>query len=110
MKIKASAKAQSKEDRSNSIVVSFGSNWLGRMASGEISAVIRKRGPVSGFPSFMYIHVNSPVGGICARAKINSVSRIALDDARGLSCEIGLSGEEISNYFSGGVEVFCYRI
>lgn len=110
MKNKISAKAQGKEERSSSIVVSFGSKWLERMASGGVSAVIRKRGPVSGFPSLMYIHVNSPVGGICAKAKINSVNRVALDDAQKLSCEIGLSDKEISDYSSGGTEVFCYRI
>jgi predicted transcriptional regulator len=54
--------------------------------------------------------VNSPIGAICGRAKINSASGITLIEAVNLADEIGLSEKEIYSYVGNGNSIGCYRI
>jgi len=103
------AKASSAEDRSGAIIVSFDSRWHDALNSGRISCIIRKRIPKDAY-EWLYVHVNSPIGAICGRAKINSACGITLIEAVNLADEIGLSEKEISSYVGNGNSIGCYRI
>lgn len=110
MMIKSAAKAQNKEDQSEAIVVSFGHEWLNKIREKKIGLIIRKRAPVQIDPRIMYMHFNSPCSAICAKAKIDSLKKISIQDALNTAVELGLRECEISEYFGSLKEMFCYRV
>ena len=104
------AKAISKDETSDAIVVSFGREWLKKIKEKEVSLVLRKRAPVKIEPHLMYMHFNYPHGAICARAKIEALEKISLNTALENAEELSLTGKEISQYFEGVDSVYCYKI
>lgn len=108
--IKMAAKATEPKEASDAIVVSFGAEWHQPLLDRKFSAVIRKRVPRTVTAKWLYFHVNTPVGGICARAKIASVSELSLKEASGLSAQLALSPDEIRAYIGGDDKIGCYKL
>lgn len=104
------AKAISAEDQSDAVVVSFGAEWRGKLATQTFNIVIRKRVPSSSNFKWIYFHINSPVGAICARAPIRRIAYITRKAAVGAAKRIGLSAAEITSYIGSAPEIGAYEI
>lgn len=104
------AKAISKDETSDAIVVSFGREWLKKIKEKEVSLVLRRRAPVKIEPRLMYMHFNYPYGAICARAKIESLEKISLNTALENAEQLSLTKEEISQYFGVLDDIYCYKV
>lgn len=104
------ARATSLEERSDSIVVSFGANWTESIRSRRFSVVIRKRVPTYLPCNWMYFHVNHPVGALFARAPITDIFQATLPQLLQMTSEIDLSPQEISKYVGSARQVGCYRL
>ena len=102
------AKARSAEERSGAIIVSFGTEWYEPLQKKNFKAVIRKRIPANYCPEWLYFHVNSPVGAICARATIREVKSISLREALGLAAELSMETDAIRSYLGQSDSVGCY--
>lgn len=90
------------------IVVSFHSSWQQKIRRSAFSVVLRKRIPTATHPQRMYLHVNSPIGAICARAQIKEMRNISREDALKLGDEINLSAENIINYVGNHALIGAY--
>lgn len=104
------AKAISKDETSDAIVVSFGRQWLKKIKEKEVSLVLRRRAPVKIEPRLMYMHFNYPYGAICVRAKIDSLEKISLNTALENAEQLSLTKEEISQYFGALDDICCYKV
>lgn len=104
------AKAQSEHDRSDSIIVSFDPEWHEKIRRSDFSVIIRKRTPAKVQPSFIYFHVNAPVGKISARARILSIQKIDTATALELSSRIGIDRSLIKKYIGPAASVGAYFI
>ena len=104
------AKAITADEQSDALVVSFGAEWLSHLAAKDFSVVIRKRVPVSQNFKWLYFHVNSPVGAICARAPINKIFSIAIKDAVALAPKINLSASDIAIYVGTMKKIGGYEL
>lgn len=104
------AKAISKDETSDAIVVSFGRQWLKKIKEKEVSLVLRRRAPVKIEPRLMYMHFNYPYGAICARAKIDYLEKISLNTALENAEQLSLTKEEISQYFGALDDIYCYKV
>jgi hypothetical protein len=105
-----SAKANNAEEQSDAVVVSFAAEWHKLIESKSFSAVIRKRIPRTIEPKWLYFHVNSPIGAICARAQIESCKEILIDEACAISISINLSPQHIRDYAEEHQKIGCYRL
>jgi predicted transcriptional regulator len=104
------AKALNTLEKSDAIVVSFGSEWFERLKAKSFSSVIRKRIPYSTDFNWLYIHINSPIGAVCARSKIKKISIKSKNEAISMSKKIDLTNEEISAYIGNDEKVGCYEL
>lgn len=105
-----SAKAQNAEERSDSIIVSFGAEWLDPLLKRAFSVVIRKRIPKTFTAKWMYFHVNSPVSAICGRGSIESTIELTAKEVVRLSKEITLPPAEITAYLGSEAKIGVYRL
>jgi len=103
-------KAMTPAEQSDSIIVSFGSDWHQRLVNKKFSVVIRKRIPKSSDFKWLYFHVNSPVGAICGRAAIKGVFTATTKEAIDLAKQINLSPDEIETYIGGDNKIGCYKL
>jgi predicted transcriptional regulator len=107
----SSAKAVSSNDQSDAIVVSFGYEWHKHILASSFSIVLRKRIPSKCTKfKWIYMHVNSPIGAICARAAITQISHISLNDAIDWHSEINLPEKAIRSYIGTSDTIGAYRI
>ena len=104
------AKAQTKLERSDAIVVSFGAKWYQKIQSSSFSVIIRKRVPTGDHPRWLYFHVNTPVSRICARATIRSIQHLSLEEALALANEIDLPDRDIKTYVAYDGSIGAYMI
>ena len=104
------AKAGDANSRSNSIVVSFNSNWYDGIKESRLTGVIRKRAPTTFTPTWIYFHINSPKSAVCAKSEILSIESIEPTKAFELKHELDMSEGEIRDYLGGSRSVFLYRI
>ena len=104
------AKAQTAVERSGAIVVSFGANWYQEIHPSSFSVIIRKRVPASDHPRWLYFHVNAPVGKICARATIESIRHLSLEEALALANEIDLTDKDIKTYVGNNEAIGAYFV
>ena len=105
------AAARDVEERSDSIVISFAPKWYEPLVERRFSMVIRKRVPKSTEYRWMYMHMNAPLGMLCARARIRSVDTITVEDACRLSSALALSEQEIRSYVGPAREVVgCFGL
>lgn len=93
------AKAQTTEERSGAIVVSFDARWAEPFRLRKVKRVLRKRVPQSTDADWLYVYVNSPASCLLARAKLAGIHDTVLAHALASSDAIGLSGREIETYF-----------
>jgi len=105
-----SAKAINVADQSNAIVVSFAAQWHTPLLQQSFNAVIRKRIPRTLQPKWLYFHINSPVGAICARAQLESCQEISIDDACEKCGDLALSEAEVRAYADGNQTIGCYLL
>src|SRR5438128_629801 len=108
--MKLSAKANTVNEQSDSIVVSFSSEWHPLLLGKKFGAVLRKRIPRTVHPRLLYFHINAPVSAICGRAEIESIREISFSQATALSKELALTPSEIATYLAGQVSVGCYKV
>ncbi|MFN8703331.1 MAG: hypothetical protein ACK5X0_14570 [Rhodospirillales bacterium] len=104
------AKALDGADRSDSIIVSFDSEWHSKLHESNFSVIIRKRTPAIARPKFLYFHINAPVSKICGRAEIFSIRDIDGKRAVELSKEIGIHPSSILKYVGSNKSVGAYFI
>ena len=104
------AKATTPSEQSDAIVVSFGPEWHEPLLANRFSAVIRKRVPKSATYKWLYFHVNSPIGAICARASIARVFSATRKEAIALAKRINLTPAEITSYIGMDTTIGCYEL
>jgi predicted transcriptional regulator len=104
------AKANEKSEMSDAIVVSFSSFWKVHIEEKRFSAIIRKRVPLKIQPKWIYFHVNAPVGEICGRALIKSVTQLSKGAAIKNGDRLMLSKKEILNYIGNDDTIGFYDI
>lgn len=104
------AKAVTKDEQSDAIVVSFNSDCDKKLLDGSFSAVIRKRIPRSVAPKWLYLHINSPVSAICGRARIKTIKDISLDEALAISNQLDLAPDVIRKYVGYAESIGCYLL
>lgn len=105
-----SAKATSSDEQSDSVVVSFESDWEQPLLSNAVSVVIRKRIPKNTSFKWLYFHINSPVSSICGRAKIQRIFSASTKEAVAIAKQIGLSPTQISTYIGAARCIGCYKL
>ena len=104
------AKANELSEMSDAIVVSFSSFWKTQIENNQFSAIIRKRVPLKIQPKWIYFHVNAPVGEICGRAFVNSLSNLSKNLAVQSSKKLCLSEKEILKYIGDMDSIGFYDI
>ena len=104
------AKATLPEEQSDAIVVSFGPEWHEHLLAKRFSLVIRKRIPKSVSYKWLYLHVNSPVSAICARAPITKIFSATKREAVAMAKKINLTPAEITSYIGNGSTIGCYEL
>lgn len=104
------AKAAGLPDQSDSIVVSFGAEWHEPLLAKQFSVVIRKRIPRAASFKWLYFHVNSPIGAICARAPIRKIFTATKKQALALASRIHLSSDDIAAYIGLANDIGCYEL
>ncbi len=104
------AKANEQSEVSNAIVVSFSSFWKSHIEEKKFSTIIRKRVPLKIQPKWTYFHVNAPVGEICGRAVVNSVTYLSKSSAINIKNRISLDEKTILKYMGSMDSVGCYDI
>ena len=104
------AKATQSHEQSDAIVVSFAPEWYDHLLAKQFSIVIRKRVPKSPCYKWLYFHVNSPVGAICARATITNIFTATKKEAVALAKKINLSPAEIVSYLATATSIGCYEL
>ena len=104
------AKATSPEEQSDAIVVSFGPEWHEHLNAKRFSVVIRKRVPKTVTFKWLYFHVNSPVGAICARAAISRIFKATTKQTVALAKKINLSPSDITTYIGNDSTIGCYEL
>ena len=104
------ARAQTHQDRSDAIIVSFNSNCYQSLHEKSFSLIIRKRIPISMKPRWLYFHLNSPISSICARAKIIRIEQQSLMHVLKRIAKIGLPKDEIKSYVGNAESVGIYVI
>ena len=104
------AKAQHASEQSDSIVVSFSADWKAALYESRFTAVIRKRIPKTICPRWLYFHINSPVGGIAGRAKIDSCGDVTVEKLGGMTQDLALSLDDILSYLDGSSTIGCYEL
>jgi predicted transcriptional regulator len=105
-----SARANTVEEQSDSIVVSFSAEWYPLFLGRKFKAILRKRIPRTVHPRLLYFHINAPVSAICGRAKIESMREISFSQATALSNELALAPAEITTYLADQASVGCYKV
>jgi hypothetical protein len=104
------AKATTEAARSDSIVVSFDTNWYERLRRRTFSAVIRKRVPKTVLPRSMYFHINAPKSAICGKAEVASVGIISRSEVLSLTHELDMTEEMIVAYLGSAQAMGCYQL
>lgn len=104
------AKADTSSEQSDAIVVSFGAEWYEHLLAQDFSVVIRKRVPGNTAFKWLYFHINSPVGAICARAAIKRIVSITKQEAIRKAKLINLSSDDITSYLGNRQHIGCYEI
>jgi len=104
------AKAETIDEQSDGIVVSFASAWRQPLLKKKFKAVIRKRIPKTIKPRWLYFHINSPLGAICARSEILSILELSPTQARARAQEFALSAKAVDDYVSDDISIGCYEL
>ena len=105
-----SAKANRIEDRSNSIIVSFGALDAKRLLTCQSSLVLRKRIPTYGGVEFLYVHAKAPVKSIVGRAEIKRMYFQPVEDLLRRAPEAGMNDDEILKYAGRQQLLGCYEL
>lgn len=103
-------KANSPDDRSGDILVSFSNEWFKRIDGRDISAVFRRRTPRAFTTNRLFIYLGSPASCLVGFANVRELLEIDLNGALALAKQAGLIETDIRNYFSGRDTIGCYRI
>ncbi len=104
------AKALKPEEHTGAVVVSFDARWIDLIRKRKIKGILRKRIPTTLGAQWLYAYVNSPVSAIVARAVIENTTSVSMPLAIRMSNDLGLSPNEIKNYFSRAQCVGMYEI
>ena len=104
------AKAITRAEQSDSIVVSFGVEWRQHLLAKGFSIVIRRRVPKLSSFKWLYVHINRPLSAICARAPITEIFKATPNEAVALAKQINLTPAEIRSYFGRRTSIGCYRL
>jgi hypothetical protein len=99
-----------KEQTAEAVVVSFHSSWQEKIRKSAFTTILRKKIPVIARPQRMYFHVKSPIGAICARARIREIKNISKAEALNLELSINLSTEKILQYIGNASHIGAYFI
>ena len=100
---KPPAKAQSDTDRSGAIVVSFDELWHEPIMNRSLSAIIRKRVPLTVPIEWVYFYVKAPTASICGRGKVKSCFWATVEQAHHLASALAMRRDEITRYLQSGV-------
>lgn len=106
----APATAGDDSNESDAIVVSFDTKWHQLLTRRGFSVVIRKRVPKTRPKKWMYLHIKSPIGAICARAELTAIGTMTVAEAVSRKKDIGLSAEEIRSYIGAEEAIGYYQL
>ena len=97
------AKAESGDDRSEAIVVSFHRQWLAPLTQGLVRSIIRKRVPRLSPVSRLYAYVASPVASIVGCFDVSGIeSGLRRSQAYSQARDLCLTKQEIDEYWAAG--------
>jgi len=103
-------KAESPDDSSDSVVVSFASHWESKIVAGEVSLVFRRRFPKSFQAKRMYLYVGSPRSSLVGVAAIERTEDFSLEDALAECESAAISQVELEKYFKGYEKIGGYHL
>lgn len=94
----------------DAIILSFHSHWAKSIASGEVSAVFRKKGPKRRTPKWMYAYFSIPLSAIAAKLVVKNVEFLPIDKAVAHSKAGMLSEKQVREYADDGEGLFVYHL
>ena len=103
-------KADSVDNSSDSIVVSFSNHWEEKLESGIVKLVFRRRFPKSFHAKKVYLYVGSPRSSFIGVADIESVEAFSFQKALEERENAAISEGDLEKYFKGYEEIGGYRL
>ena len=103
-------RADSLDERSGDILVSFDSKWRDRLKSRVIEYVLRRRYPKSFSPRRMYLYVGAPHSELIGFVHVNALRTISLNEGIRILANTGLTTRELESYFTGYEDLGCYAV
>lgn len=91
-------KAQTSDDASNAIVVSFDAKWGEILPAKAVTRVFRKRAPRNFVPTKIYVYINAPVSALIGRCEVSSLDWLPIKDALALSTDGAISQDDLRKY------------
>jgi len=85
-------------DQASSFVLAIDVMWIEQLLAGTLLHLIRKRIPRQSSPKFVYLHANSPVSAIVAKATIQRIEEITVSEALALANELKMSCGSVKEY------------
>lgn len=103
-------KAQTAEQRSEDILVSFASKWRMPLLNNAINCVFRRKYPKTFAPNRLLIYLAAPQSEIVGYFEIKDLRSIKIDEALALRSVSGVSDQELKDYYQGYEETGCYTV
>lgn len=103
-------KAQTAEQRSEDILVSFASKWRTPLLNNAVKCVFRRRYPKTFVPKRLVIYLAAPQSEIVGYFEIKDLRSMKFDEALALRSVSGVSDKELKDYYQGYDEMGCYTV
>ena len=103
-------KADTPDDRSQDILVSFSSRWNDLLRNGSINLVFRRRYPKTLGAKRMFIYVGSPYSEIIGFSIIKDIKPMTFTEGIRLLDKAQITKPELEMYFQGYSSVGGYRV
>lgn len=91
-------KANSSDDSSEAIVISFDAKWGEILKQSSVTRVFRKRAPRSITPRFIYVYIGAPVSALIGRCEVSALEWLPTKEALTLASDGAISEDELRRY------------
>jgi predicted transcriptional regulator len=92
------------------ILVSFKAKWEAHFRDQSLGAFVRTRAPIARKTNKVYVHINSPVSSVVARASITRLERVAKNEILAQHRQLKIKPQELAHYLSTASEAWLYEI
>jgi predicted transcriptional regulator len=110
MSLRESFRAQSNQDRSGDILISFSSRWGKILRRHNVKYIFRRKYPRSFVPRRGFIYVAAPFSQILGSFTVANIRPISFPESATIAGEGRISTSELRNYFEGYESIGCYTI